>query len=97
MDEIRLTRYINPERDDLMYPVDKVKVGYDFWFWKILNILIDIFEYDNLPSCTDRRYHCPRRHAPNHGKDKYTTYPQIHERKGLLCKYVLLKVRFVLP
>ena len=50
MDEIRITRYINPERDDIMYPVDRVKVGYDFWYWKILNILIDIFEYDNLPS-----------------------------------------------
>lgn len=45
MDEIRLTKYINS-----MYDVSKVKNNYDYWFFKILNILLDIFEYDNLPS-----------------------------------------------
>lgn len=50
MNEIRLSNYINPERQDILYPVEKVKIGYDYWFFKILNILIDIFEYENLPS-----------------------------------------------
>lgn len=50
MDEIRLTKYIRS-----MYDVSKVKNGYNYWFFKILNILLDIFQYDNLPSGTTSR------------------------------------------
>ena len=32
-----------------MYDVSKVKVGYDYWYFKILNILLDMFEWKNLP------------------------------------------------
>ena len=45
MDEIRITKYINS-----MYDLSKVKVGYDYWYFKILNILLDIFEWKNLPA-----------------------------------------------
>lgn len=44
MDEIRITKYIRS-----MYDVSKVKVGYDYWYFKILNILLDMFEWKNLP------------------------------------------------
>lgn len=33
-----------------MYDVADVKTGYDYWFFKILNLLLQMFEYDNLPS-----------------------------------------------
>ena len=32
-----------------MYDVSNVENGYWFWFWKLYNIVIDIFSYDNLP------------------------------------------------
>lgn len=50
MNEIRLTKYIRS-----MYDVSKVNNGYDYWFFKILNILLDIFEYNNIPSGTTSR------------------------------------------
>lgn len=32
-----------------MYDVSNVETGYWFWFWKLYNIVIDIFSYENLP------------------------------------------------
>lgn len=32
-----------------MYDVSNVENGYWFWFWKLYDIVIDIFSYDNLP------------------------------------------------
>lgn len=32
-----------------MYDVSNVENGYWFWFWKLYNIVIDIFSYENLP------------------------------------------------
>lgn len=32
-----------------MYEVSDVKRGYDYWFFKILNLLLQMFEYENLP------------------------------------------------
>lgn len=32
-----------------MYNVRDVETGYWFWFWKLYNLVIDIFEYENLP------------------------------------------------
>lgn len=32
-----------------MYDVKNVEVGYWYWFWKLYNIVIDMFDYDNLP------------------------------------------------
>lgn len=32
-----------------MYEVKDVENGYWYWFWKLYNIVVDIFDYDNLP------------------------------------------------
>lgn len=32
-----------------MYKVRDVEAGYWFWFWKLYNLVIDIFNYENLP------------------------------------------------
>ena len=32
-----------------MYEVNDVAVGYRYWFYKLLNVCLDIFEYKNLP------------------------------------------------
>lgn len=32
-----------------MYNVRDVETGYWFWFWKLYNLVIDIFDYENLP------------------------------------------------
>lgn len=32
-----------------MYNVRDVESGYWFWFWKLYNLVIDIFDYENLP------------------------------------------------
>lgn len=32
-----------------MYDVKDVETGYWYWFWKLYNIVVDMFEYDNLP------------------------------------------------
>lgn len=32
-----------------MYDVSDVENGYWYWFWKLYNIIIDMFEYDGLP------------------------------------------------
>lgn len=38
-----------------LYNVEDVTSGYDYWFWKLLNICLDIFKYDNLPSSLPAR------------------------------------------
>lgn len=32
-----------------MYEVKNVENGYWYWFWKLYNIVVDMFDYDNLP------------------------------------------------
>ena len=32
-----------------MYEVKNVENGYWYWFWKLFNIVVDMFDYDNLP------------------------------------------------
>ena len=34
---------------DTMYDVSNVKVGFRYWFFKLLNITLDLFTYDGLP------------------------------------------------
>lgn len=34
---------------DTLYDVADVKLGYNYWYFKLFNILLDLFEYDNLP------------------------------------------------
>lgn len=38
-----------------MYEVSDVKNGYDYWFFKILNLLLQMFEYENLPESLPQR------------------------------------------
>lgn len=38
-----------------MYNVADVENGYNYWFWKLLNICLDIFKYNNLPSSLPAR------------------------------------------
>lgn len=38
------------EQIDMMYDVADVKKGYIYWFYKLLDICINMFEYSNLPS-----------------------------------------------
>ena len=33
-----------------MYDVSDVMTGFRYWFYKLLNICLDIFDYDGLPS-----------------------------------------------
>lgn len=38
-----------------MYDVSSVKNGYDYWYFKLLNLVINMFEYQNLPSGITKR------------------------------------------
>lgn len=38
-----------------MYDVADVKTGFDYWFFKLLNFCLTIFEYDNLPESLPKR------------------------------------------
>lgn len=38
-----------------MYSVNEVAEGYNYWFFKLLGIVIDMFEYDNLPEGLTKR------------------------------------------
>lgn len=38
-----------------MYDVNDVSVGYRYWFFKLLNVCLDIFKYENLPSSIPQR------------------------------------------
>lgn len=38
-----------------MYDVADVKLGYNYWYFKLFNILLDLFEYDNIPKGLSQR------------------------------------------
>lgn len=38
-----------------LYDVSDVKIGFDYWYFKLFNILLNIFEYDNMPSGISQR------------------------------------------
>lgn len=38
-----------------MYSVNDVTQGYTYWFWKLANICLDIFKYENLPDSLPQR------------------------------------------
>lgn len=50
MDIQRLFRKVNS-----MYDVADVKNGYNFWFFKILNLLLQMFEWEGLPESLPQR------------------------------------------
>lgn len=37
------------QRIKRMYPVNEVSVGYDYWFFKLTNLCLNIFRWDGLP------------------------------------------------
>lgn len=44
MNIVQMNRYLKN-----MYDVSNVKEGFDYWYFKLLNLAINMFEYDNLP------------------------------------------------
>ena len=38
-----------------LYDVADIKIGFDYWYFKLFNILLDIFEYDNIPKGLTQR------------------------------------------
>lgn len=38
-----------------LYDVSDVKVGFDYWYFKLLNLVINMFEYKNLPEGISKR------------------------------------------
>jgi hypothetical protein len=38
-----------------MYDVSDVKTGFDYWYFKLLNLVMNIFEYKNLPTGISKR------------------------------------------
>lgn len=38
-----------------LYDVSDVKIGFDYWYFKLFNILLNIFEYENMPSGISQR------------------------------------------
>ena len=46
---------MNEQNIDKLYDVADVKNGFRYWFWKLLNICISMFEYANLPPMLPQR------------------------------------------
>lgn len=38
-----------------MYSVNEVELGYNYWFFKLLGLVIDMFEYEGLPTGLNKR------------------------------------------
>lgn len=38
-----------------LYKVSDVRIGFDYWFYKLLNYLVEMFEYDNVPETIPER------------------------------------------
>lgn len=50
MNIIKMNKYLKT-----MYDVSNVKVGYDYWYFKLLNLVMDMFDYDNMPTGISKR------------------------------------------
>ena len=50
MNIVKMNKYIKE-----MYDVSSVKNGYDYWYFKLLNLVINMFEYQNLPTGITKR------------------------------------------
>lgn len=46
---------MNGKNIDTLYDVADVKNGFRYWFWKLLNICISMFDYSNLPPMLPQR------------------------------------------
>ena len=50
MNILRMKKYI-----ENLYDVSDIKTGFDFWYFKLFNILLDMFEYKNMPAGLNKR------------------------------------------
>lgn len=50
MNILRMKKYI-----ENLYDVSDIKTGFDFWYFKLFNILLDMFEYKNMPTGLNKR------------------------------------------
>lgn len=38
-----------------LYDVSDIKLGFDYWYFKLMNVLLDLFQWDNVPPGLDGR------------------------------------------
>lgn len=50
MNILRMKKYIQN-----LYDVSDIKTGFDYWYFKLFNILLDMFEYKNMPTGLNKR------------------------------------------
>ena len=50
MNILRMKKYI-----ENLYDVSDIKTGFDYWYFKLFNILLDMFEYKNMPTGLNKR------------------------------------------
>ena len=50
MNIVEMNRYIKQ-----MHDVSNVKEGYNYWYFKLMNLVMDMFDYENMPSGISRR------------------------------------------
>ncbi len=50
MNIVKMNKYLKT-----MYDVADVKTGFDYWYFKLLNLVMNIFEYKNLPTGISKR------------------------------------------
>ena len=50
MNIVKMNKYLKT-----MYDVSNVKIGYDYWYFKLLNLVMDMFEYENIPKGLSKR------------------------------------------
>lgn len=48
-------REVNSNDIDKIYNIADVNVGFKYWFWKLLNICISMFDYEDLPPMLPQR------------------------------------------
>lgn len=50
MNIVKMNKYLKT-----MYDVSDVRIGYDYWYFKLLDLIINMFEYRNLPAGISKR------------------------------------------
>lgn len=50
MNIVKMNKYLQT-----MYNISDVKTGFDYWYFKLLNLVMNIFEYKNLPTGIAKR------------------------------------------
>ena len=50
MNIVKMNKYLKT-----MYDVSDVRRGYDYWYFKLLDLIMNMFEYRNLPAGISKR------------------------------------------